>query len=680
MQNSRPLNSFKEYFLDVKPYHTKILEIVEEYNFQEDLPVKIEESTFFNIEFRNDPLCKPVGYGYIWDGDCGFDALDCCDPFDCIGGYGLVYDNSDLVNSIPLDFADSLTDTFYVSGDFRNDVRAQIDSIPTYGSVVVIGDLRPYFAYQKIFLVVPIRTHDVISNTETTITISGNYVTEVINEKDFKLYDTGKDDGLYKVISSEYDSRFDQTIIKISDTRPITPNLINAKIEYKTLSRNNGAYMVESVNYDGVVTTINLHNTTQMSFTNTTEGNNHGSIQLRTGMVSCRTIELDETGTTSDKEYRIIRSEYDPNANQTLIHVASDVPEDASTGFVKLYGYINGAGFDGEGECSTPKHSTVKVGIFEQLIIEVSRPPLSPTPTNTVTPTTTPTNTVTPTVTPTNTVTPTVTPTNTVTPTVTPTNTVTPTVTPTISFTPTVTPTQTITPTPSPEPAYGAVRFNSLDVNHYYSPQGFVAGNYQKMTAVCAIYPDSFFPNRNNGGDLFGANNDNISMGFLNNLGGWDINLNRTVSGSLSLQSSASALTAGSWHMVMFAIDGVAGTAKLYVDGTEAESWSGFAGSTFVSQSTGGLALYGLAGGVSLGGINARSSYVWFDDDYYDPATYYSSFFSGSNLPLDIGENGELAVGTQPQTYFPDGRAIVNKGTLNNWSESGTVEIVDGPS
>ena len=90
---------------------------------------------------------------------------------------------------------------------------------------------------------------------------------------------------------------------------------------------------------------------------------------------------------------------------------------------------------------------------------------LTPTPTNTGTPTVTPTNTGTPTVTPTNTETPTVTPTNTETPTVTPTNTETPTptVTPTNTGTPTVTPTNTGTPTPtvtstntpSPTPTFG---------------------------------------------------------------------------------------------------------------------------------------------------------------------------------------------------------------------------------
>ena len=81
-------------------------------------------------------------------------------------------------------------------------------------------------------------------------------------------------------------------------------------------------------------------------------------------------------------------------------------------------------------------------------------PTLTPTPTNTSTPTNTPTVTSTPTNTPTVTSTPTNTPTNTPTvtstPTNTPTNTSTPTNTPTVTSTPTNTPTVTSTPTNTP--------------------------------------------------------------------------------------------------------------------------------------------------------------------------------------------------------------------------------------
>jgi len=89
--------------------------------------------------------------------------------------------------------------------------------------------------------------------------------------------------------------------------------------------------------------------------------------------------------------------------------------------------------------------------IGEDLLTIICDPPVSPTPTQTLT--VTPTNTVTPTttatITPTSSITPTVTSTSTVTPTVTPTNTVTPTVTSTATPTNTITPTATVTATPT---------------------------------------------------------------------------------------------------------------------------------------------------------------------------------------------------------------------------------------
>ena len=45
----RPIDSFVKYFLDVKPYHTKILEIVERYLIDEDVNISIKENIFFRI-------------------------------------------------------------------------------------------------------------------------------------------------------------------------------------------------------------------------------------------------------------------------------------------------------------------------------------------------------------------------------------------------------------------------------------------------------------------------------------------------------------------------------------------------------------------------------------------------------------------------------------------------------
>jgi hypothetical protein len=70
----RPIDSFVKYFLDIKPYHTKILEVVERYEFAETIEVDIKEKFDLLHTFANNPLCKGVGYGLDFDDECGFSA------------------------------------------------------------------------------------------------------------------------------------------------------------------------------------------------------------------------------------------------------------------------------------------------------------------------------------------------------------------------------------------------------------------------------------------------------------------------------------------------------------------------------------------------------------------------------------------------------------------------------
>lgn len=396
MQNYRPVQAFKQYFLDVKPFHTKILEIIEKYKLNEDVSIRIDEKIFFDVVYKNDPLCRTVGYGYIWDGECGFDAVDCCDLFNCIGGFGIAFDNSNLVANYQIDslisHKDEMilsgddnviipTDIVLVSGNVTHDTRVQIDSIPTYDTIQLIGDLTPYFVYQNIFMVIPIKTLPIISNTETQIIVNGNHANDLINERQFNLTNSGGNDDIYKVISVVYDSLNGTTIIDIATDitssfhQRIRPNLVGASIEFKIGSRNNGGYLITSTHFDGNVTTLVLHPDTPMAFTNTTEGSNHGSIQLRTGMMAGRNIYLEGTGTEHDgNTFNIIRSEYSIYSNQTTIHLDSEIVESSSTGSIKMYGYMHEGGYDGKGECTTPKHSNVKVGISERLDIIVTGP------------------------------------------------------------------------------------------------------------------------------------------------------------------------------------------------------------------------------------------------------------------------------------------------------------------
>lgn len=411
MQKARPIEAFKKYFLDVKPYHTKILEIIEQYSITEEISVCFEEKIFFNVDYKNNPLCKPTGWGIIWDGECGFDAVDCCDLFDCIGGYGLIYDNSDLVAEYPIISTDDSVDTVVVSGNKTFDKKLQISGVPTLNAITVLGDVTAEFNNHNLFLVVPLKTVDVDSNTDSEITLSGNFTDILLPTGKFHLYNTDTDDGIYDIHSITYDSGTNKTIIELASPTVITPNLTDAIVEFKIASRNNGVYLISSVSFNGSITTILLHGSTFANFTSATEGNNHGSIQLRTGMLSGRKIELENTLTSNDGGYEILDSEYDSVNDQTIIHLAGYLTEPASTGFVRMYGYLQEGGFDGEADCGTPKHSNVAVGFSEHLLIIYNDTAVTPTLTATPTVTPTLTATITPTLTATVTPTPTITPT-----------------------------------------------------------------------------------------------------------------------------------------------------------------------------------------------------------------------------------------------------------------------------
>jgi hypothetical protein len=416
MTNFRPTDSFRDYFLDVKPYHTKILEIVEQYNIQEDVLVNIDEKISFNIDYKNDPVCKPVGFGLVWDDECGFSAVDCCDLYDCIGGFGLVYDNSDMVAEYDILSLDDEFDTIKVAGDQTRDARFQISTIPSNNVISIVGDITDYINEIKILLVVPIKTLSVTSNTTNTILIEGNFVQSLVSSKEFRIYNSIDSDGIYRVKTVTYNPTTNLTEIEILEPSEINENIVGSNIEFKIASRNSGAYSIESYQFDGTITNIFLDDYTKLEYTNATEGDNHGSIQLKTGMIQGREISIENTGTVNDNTYNVIKSEYDkvldettvflsgnlytlgnfptptptsnltPTPTPTLSTTASPTPTSGeptptitssptstpvNIGVVRMYGYLQDSGFDGDPECTAPKHSHVKVGISELLQIRV---------------------------------------------------------------------------------------------------------------------------------------------------------------------------------------------------------------------------------------------------------------------------------------------------------------------
>lgn len=370
---SKPIDSLISYIRDIKPYHTKFLEIIEKYNFSEEMFVNIEERLLTTIQIINDPLCKPVGYGLEWDEECGFDPLNCCDLFECIGGYGLIFDNSDILVSLSINAVDTTLGTVTVSGDHRADIKLSIDSIPTNNTIVVDGDQTTLFGTHKLFLVVPKKTYAILEATATTFTIQGEHTDQFNSNPEFSVTSDRYNTGTYSVVSAVLSSG--NTVITVSGGG-LTPSVADLGIiESDFNSKNQGPYQVLSSNYDGLKTTITLIPSQTFDFTDTTELGKHGSIQLRTGLVSPRRIYLQGNSVDNDRDYKISATSYDPVTNETTLTLVGTLFDNSTTGTVDLIGYSFGAGFDGYEECSPPKPTNIHTSFSEYLDIVVTEVP-----------------------------------------------------------------------------------------------------------------------------------------------------------------------------------------------------------------------------------------------------------------------------------------------------------------
>ena len=215
-------------------------------------------------------------------------------------------------------------------------------------------------------------------------------------------------------------------------------------------------------------------------------------------------------------------------------------------------------------------------------------------------------------------------------------------------------------------------------------PNGLVAGNngsdvYQKMTLVFCIHPNEYAD-----GDIFGSTSNNFYLNMSDTSGslllGWRDFLN--TQRNIAVAASGSPTDGGvwpkdQWNAVMIVLDSDSSTSpetkniKVWSNGVElfnathpgraSHNPMGYAGPVWVGKGDGWPT------------IDHYLSYVWCKEEALDPATYWSSFFDGSNKPLDIGADGSSVTGSQPDTYCPDADFTNNLGFGPNWTESGTV-------
>ena len=229
-----PTDSFVDYFLDSKPYHTKLLEIIETYTFEESMIVSFDERVEKEIIIENDPLCKQTGFGLDFDDECGYDAIDCCDLFDCFAGYGYIFDNSDkLVELEILDYQVENTDHTIllsndntglgswveVEGNRLTDTRLPIKRIDSPNTLIFndnTGEVENLFNTHSIFLIVNVQLFEISGNHENQLYITGNHVDFFLTKNEIYVLNSYIKNKIFYYYDVSYDNVMNRTILHLS--------------------------------------------------------------------------------------------------------------------------------------------------------------------------------------------------------------------------------------------------------------------------------------------------------------------------------------------------------------------------------------------------------------------------------------------------------------------------------
>jgi len=370
--SSQAIDSFLEYFREAKPYHTKLLEVVEKYTFFESMDVNFVESIKKQITIQNEPLCKQTGFGLDYDDNCGYDAIDCCDLFDCSGGYGIIFDNSDLVASELIVAKNDTEGFFEVEGNHTIDTRYKVLNIIDNQTMLVEGNASVLINQHSIFLDVNVLPYDVVSNSPDSLVISGSHV-DFINTKT-EFWVTGTEtafNGKYVVRSATYDTDNNETTVNFIYFGSVGVNdLQGLQINFRSSDPNVGIYQIAGGSFDGTNTTLSISNGTfNLTDSDLTEYQK-GSIQFRTAFKYSREIEIDLS--PGSNYHNILYVEYVFDTNRTKIYVDGDIsPYAEGIDLLNMFGYFFNSGFDGSAECLQPKETHIYALMEEKLVIRV---------------------------------------------------------------------------------------------------------------------------------------------------------------------------------------------------------------------------------------------------------------------------------------------------------------------
>jgi len=137
----RVTNSAVKLFNTIKPFHTHVLEVVEKYVFEERVDVDVSDTSQITIIYRPKPDCDGEGWGQAYDNVfCGYDAVKCCEPFSCTGGFGIVWDNDSIFAQYAASAITLARNSITVAGNVTRDMSLPIVGYATSSTVRVIAE------------------------------------------------------------------------------------------------------------------------------------------------------------------------------------------------------------------------------------------------------------------------------------------------------------------------------------------------------------------------------------------------------------------------------------------------------------------------------------------------------------------------------------------------------------
>jgi hypothetical protein len=260
----------------------------------------------------------------------------------------------------------------------------------------------------SVFRVIPRKTYEIVSCTANTFVVEGNQVSDVLRTRELEVLGTGVNDGRYGATTAVYDPATNETTITINATQTINTAYCGGILSVENSARNRGFYNVTNATFDGINTIITVDAATPFELTDTTEADRHGTIVIRTGMTPRRIIRTEVNRTridtvytnpntftdpfppnnlegdeyaadantgidpnnipndlnpadaddfldasnvvdlitiTEDVDYVILRSNYDPDTDQTTLEIVGEIGGTITGSVVQMFGHLS-SGYD----------------------------------------------------------------------------------------------------------------------------------------------------------------------------------------------------------------------------------------------------------------------------------------------------------------------------------------------